>query len=167
MTDDLVTQLRKACLQSVLSISNLARMLGIGRGKESPKGFSDLVLLLSDFGENMKAAADEIERLTRELDEAKELAYAKTDDGPKPWKECWQDEVDINEMNRRAVKDARHAIDFIARWSWHKNRPTLTDEERLSIIKHYPMIERAAIRAIAEPGETGTGTQGVNSGEKP
>lgn len=51
----------------------------------------------------MKEAADEIANLRRELAEAWELAYAKTDKGQRLWKDCWQDEVDANELLRSSL----------------------------------------------------------------
>jgi hypothetical protein len=49
----------------------------------------------------------------------------------------------------------KRTVDFVVRWAWRTDPPNavrnLTDSERLSAIKYYPEIKRAAV--APEQGE--------------
>lgn len=60
-------------------------------------------------------AANEIERLQRELAEAKKLAYAPTDKGPVAWEDLWQREVDEKEWLRSSLNPSWEQVRLAVR----------------------------------------------------
>lgn len=73
----------------------------------------DIVERLQEYASDWRIRTGSVEVVTEaigtiaslrtELQEARALAYAETGAGPRLWKECWQDEVDKNEMLRSSL----------------------------------------------------------------
>lgn len=79
----------------------------------------------------------QVETLTKERD--------CDPDGCKAHIDAFMARAEATEAERDRL---REAIEFIARWAWRTDPPNannnLTDRERLSAIKYYPVIKKAA-----------------------
>lgn len=119
MQADIVERLRKAAMEFEAQRQYSAN----AEDSDCEPHWSDQPAMAEASASALEAAAlietlrSERDAIRAETVEAKDKAYASTSVGPVLWSELWQDEVDLREGSRRAIKEAAYISDLATTWA--------------------------------------------------